>query len=1049
METFRNLATLFKAVRPLVLLAVYWCLPAEAADVQVAVKNTYYPRNALVWVTKNGAQIPGFPQKSVAFGQFSTPWTISSVSVGDEIRVEWRPESSSNVPNQVGYMLDGTGQTYTVPSGLSGTVSVQWRTTNPDWFDAKPAFVNTSAGVLNDVQFHYEPKETNTWSLVQSFTENNVQPNTVRRFTEYNNWDSSFLPGSKMKYTWKDATGARRDAILVGSVTNGTFIVPAGSGSGEQEVQWEPTFEVTVRYRDNNVDCRGSHARIWGSTDNGATWEQVWEFAGPTPYTKSWTGTKAVWVRKNTIFKATYVVKDADYSSGGAEAAFNDPSKVTQCLLSTGASFYAASTGGASEMPAGLYFEGNTELPICSGRMISERDAIDYVNYPRTEIKLLVPGATSPNVTWAVLGNGAALEVDPTGVSYSGGVFFTATLQATELHPLDDKVTVRAIVTGTGATDCCSTQIVTLDIGLGCGGEEGTCASCEAQGFGAPLVKNENGPHLSWNLGLHDEEATSGVLQLATEANSTTLPAFKVSSRSARVTRYPADESQALQWVKTPQGLARVNSINSSKRELSFYSNDQINFSGTIWQPNGTATPLRKWTIESTGGGNTFTLSETAGQVFQYKYGSSKWALTYPNSGVNRTNVSWKSGNEYYTEITETQNSASVMVAKSRQEFVYINGQRYLKVREEGDTANGGSRTTTYSPVTSGNGVGRPSRIEYWDGRWEIFKYDTFGRVIEHHQSYLDIAPPTAPNFPAAGQSRVTFYDYDWVPSGTSTQDAATFRAYWKNLARTEVVNVPNAAQDAWVEVSRVYRHTPSLEEVQEERCVDPGSAFGDSSNLRTKTIRYPFSDSNHGKIKYVFHENGTATKFSYSSDLNGTKTIEETGEPSSLVDGATIVNGTRTELVRDTLGRTVSRISKPIVSGSATSVVLSRELYGYGVGNDMNDYNVTNLANRVTKYRHNCCALSTLEDGDGVVTTYLYDGIKRRYGEIKTYGTDDIQFINTLDAAGRVLQAKRIGEGSDGSQVSSSLTLTMTLGTEPTPGITKTNIRSERCRRW
>jgi RHS repeat-associated protein len=74
--------------------------------------------------------------------------------------------------------------------------------------------------------------------------------------------------------------------------------------------------------------------------------------------------------------------------------------------------------------------------------------------------------------------------------------------------------------------------------------------------------------------------------------------------------------------------------------------------------------------------------------------------------------------------------------------------------------------------------------------------------------------------------------------------------------------------------------------------------------------------------------------------------------------------------------------------------------------------YQVVDLAGRTTTYQYaSCgCGLESVTDPDGVVTEYSYDDLKRPFATTILRGSSSVTTTQTLDGAGRVLQAVSAG---------------------------------------
>ena len=182
-------------------------------------------------------------------------------------------------------------------------------------------------------------------------------------------------------------------------------------------------------------------------------------------------------------------------------------------------------------------------------------------------------------------------------------------------------------------------------------------------------------------------------------------------------------------------------------------------------------------------------------------------------------------------------------------------------------------------------------------------------------------------------------------------------------------------------------------------------------------------SDPFCGELKYVRHPDNTVTLYEYSTNSTGKTIIESTGEPDSPSAPAEILNGTKTITVQDTLGLTASVTRWAIVNrddlitSAADDVKLSEETYNYNSSDPLKrTHTVTDLAGRVTGYFYSdCCGLDYTVDADGVKTKNVYDDLKRLVATRRLVAMNGateimIEITNRLDAAGRVIETKRLG---------------------------------------
>lgn len=684
--------------------------------------------------------------------------------------------------------------------------------------------------------------------------------------------------------------------------------------------------------------------------------------------------------------------------------------------------------------PAALSVRGACSLPVYLSS--EEPHTLDFTCFtcPKNpELKVVIDTLVSHSVTevtWTVESSD-----EPNSSAASRGVDVVA-------DPAYNNLVAHLVV----PRDTCvaDTYTVAVRVGISCdaGGSmvfeddveyevtcpDSGCASCGNDGNGPPNPPmgtagfgNNNGPNITFSGGPHDEKNRfSAMLKIRSETPSTDLaqPSSMqvIYKRSAGVTRYPV--TGTFEQVKVPMGLLRVANLDTTnkKYDLEVYHDDDVYDNGTKWVPNDAQTiPFVTFKISSPGqDANKLRIGEyrpgdaqTALRQFDYEYDTqnSRWSLT-ENQG-DRELLAWKTtgGGEttYHTELQQN----STTVAKEESTYETVNNQTVLTLVTQGTGTE--TNQVDYIYYTSGNGIGQVNRINYADGRWEKYVYDSEGRVSKHYVGNGDGAPPANDSTePTASTAWVTEYSYTAV----DTNDNDAIRT---TLARRETVKVP--VSGTWYIMSDTLRSTgDSLWQVEEQVCTElawgNAGGWGDSGNLITVTTYYDSSSgAKEGRIKSIIHPNGTATFYDYGSDANGSWTTVDNGEPNTSTPPTGIANGTQTKTEYNNLGQISKATVKEIVSGT-TDDTLEELTYTYtdGSGNLLDtsgrSCDVEDVAGRVTKYRYSCCGLSTVEDLDGVQTSYDYDEWGRQTEETRLSITHE----NVLDAAGRVRGRRRIG---------------------------------------
>ncbi len=547
------------------------------------------------------------------------------------------------------------------------------------------------------------------------------------------------------------------------------------------------------------------------------------------------------------------------------------------------------------------------------------------------------------------------------------------------------------------------------------GEEDGGCTACSnGRRAGSGYLYNAS-VHAAFYLGLLDDQTDAGFLSLDADAPSpdlTKAQSLKYDFNYPGVTRYPS--SGTLQQVKSPQVLARI--VDTSTTDYSFtieyFRAGDFNAAGNgPWNPNPGASPFVVWTVRNPGSNiKVVEVSSTAGQTGTFTYDDSstphKWSLT--ETGNLRTTVAWEEtvATDMVDKIHEVR-SGTTLLERTKRRYQIIGSSRYLKEVVEGSGTP--TRTTTYTLITTGPATGRPSRIDYPEGRWEVMEYDGQARVTTRYEGYKDLSPPAPGVLPTAGNGRKTVFSYgalDTVDEFFHPENARI---------STEYVPVYSGSAWNWVPVSQRFYWTPDPDTSKEAISPRPGTgAWNDADNLVTTTVRYgsSSSSSHYGRPQLIIRPDGTGSSFTYIVESSGNLTVtERRGPVTPDTAGVPVIDtGTLTTTVQSSLGRVLSVTVQDLVS-SAAGTTLSQQTYSYFGSGLQEDYTITDLAGRVTTYLHSSCCglLESVTDPDGKLTEYEYDDLKRRVATKATWGAAWVKMTTVLDGAGRTLSVQRI----------------------------------------
>jgi len=536
-------------------------------------------------------------------------------------------------------------------------------------------------------------------------------------------------------------------------------------------------------------------------------------------------------------------------------------------------------------------------------------------------------------------------------------------------------------------------------------------ADCDTT-FASVRIDNESGVDFLAGIGKNLSNQTAGSICLRAAT-----PGSDLASPVALQLLYPGVDTEAiwssdssLRQVKVTSGLVDLVVIDAFQYELRFYRASAVSaVVDGLYTLQGGANPVATVTVRNPNSGGNYNelwiIESHGGPAKTYKYtydhASLKWTLEDDQS--LRKLLAWKEivGSTRY-EHREIRKDTTLL-SKVRRKYEPVDNRHVLKELLEGDGST--TRTTTYTFYTSsGNGDNdnQLRQIDYPDGRWEIFEYDSNKRVIKTYSAWLDQAPTTT-----ASLCRVTEYAYTLTEAG----DNGT---YAPHLPRRTIVKVLGQ------EVARTYHKRLEGEQVH-KTCPQPGAAWGDGANLVTTTTYYSTGD-NKGRVKDVTNPDGTMAFYTYTTTTDTFTTTVSQGEPNL---GATAIkNGTQTVTEIGQYGELKSRVVKNIVNEATPSTTLSSETYTY-LDDLKQSYQVTYLGGLTRQVQYACCGIESETDQDGLTTTFDYDYWKREVASRQVQF--NLKQTNILDAAGRTLERRRIG--SDGSTIMLEQTLYDVLG--------------------
>lgn len=536
----------------------------------------------------------------------------------------------------------------------------------------------------------------------------------------------------------------------------------------------------------------------------------------------------------------------------------------------------------------------------------------------------------------------------------------------------------------------------------------GGCDGPRCTGFGKGQINNNQGIDFRLTTGGDDNAKSAGAVRLIASVPSTSLatPASLSASLESSSSEWIWDQSATpnkLRQVKSPTGLIDVATISAFKYELRCYKDSDINGSQLgVYTVSGGATPVVTWTVQNPDiSGATYnqlwiTENRTGmtAVTMKYTYTSvdGKWTLE-DDQGLSKQ-TAWESISGSTRTKFEEVLQGSTVVSRRSEKFEPVGGVEVIKEIIAGQGTSTNMTVYSYYPSSgnsNANNNNQLKQIEYHGGRWERFDYDAQGRVTTKWESWLDQAPTSDGTL-----CRSTEYSYAaCAPSGWG--DTGTYRP---DLARTTIIKILGD------EVSRSYL-AAKAGTMEYQTCPDPGMAWDAAGNERRIVTTYT-AGAFEGKVSSVTEVNGTKSIYTYTQSGSDLQTIVDSGQPNGA--GTSIVLGTRRTEIISQKGLRVS-MAEIQLGGSANGSTLASESYSY-VGALSETYTVYRLNGTTEEVANGCCGTAYTIDADGRKVETLRDALNRDVAT-RTYvdgGYNAITVTNLLDAAGRILETRRIG---------------------------------------
>jgi len=528
-------------------------------------------------------------------------------------------------------------------------------------------------------------------------------------------------------------------------------------------------------------------------------------------------------------------------------------------------------------------------------------------------------------------------------------------------------------------------QITNIALISGPGCNDGACSTCGSAGGGSA---GNSSVDVRISLGEPELGKYPGMFRIKTESPDASIyntAAIEYGVDIDADVEAIRDGSGAIRQVLTNQVLADVVTVSPHKYQILFYyaSEAGTQVSG-LYVPTGSA--YKVWTLEDpdsgTGSDYRFKVTETVDgvdTVHDYEWVPANQDWTLVNAGIKEIGrkKATVNGNRVETYwLKEVGGSESLRRDTTYQSFAW--GDEVIS--ETLDPLNPAeSQTTSYTYYTDAGNDGFNYKelklMESPSGYWKRYEYDSLGRVIKTVSPVGD-ALPTA----AEADCRVIERIYQ-----TSTpQETRIETRLGQEVSRSYTIHSGNVTRSI--------------------QAATPGAAWDATGNLETRTTKLGGSSEFKEKIAYIAHPDGTLTRYQYSRDAatGAATTIQSSGAPNS--SKTAVIDGQRRTIVEDALGQLVTETVMDIASNLTLSFKAVTDSDALG-----RPLRIDYLDGTYETFAYSCCGLGTHVDREGIATSYFYDALKRKTGELRNGITDELAY----NASDRVVEQARVGTDS------------------------------------
>jgi RHS repeat-associated protein len=445
-----------------------------------------------------------------------------------------------------------------------------------------------------------------------------------------------------------------------------------------------------------------------------------------------------------------------------------------------------------------------------------------------------------------------------------------------------------------------------------------------------------------------------------------------------------------LRQVKSVTGLADIVVLSTNEYEIRVYApSNVLSKTNGLWQTTNSPSFVYAFRNGKPTNANPHTLWITSSQSgstvtneYQYQTNASAWVLTLDRGQSQGAASNSVSGQLQFETLDWLNTNSAAYSEKTARTFTNAAWGTVILTNRLNPGSSEILTSFEYYSSTNDPLYGAVRKIASNDGGWEEFFFDTSRRRKEIRHGFGSNGYTTDTNL-----CRIEIRDFTTLSgSGDPGTDTNTPRTVIEFTLGKETARRYLVLKD---------------DERREITCTTAGAPWTDSNNL-VRITRYYTNGSFASLPKSVFEPDRTLTTYEYATNATARTNLVWRGAPDANTNA--VISGTKTVTVLGLAGQMISRT----VSDIATGVVLSQDTYSEE-DEFLRPQRVTHLDGTSELTEYGCCGVDSSTDRDGVVTTYLYDGL----GRVEIQSMNALTITNAYDASGHVLQKSRSAVGA------------------------------------